>query len=224
MTERPLIAAVHATPASIAPLTAALADELPGAQLWNIIDDRLGPDADAVGGELTPELRDRMLNLVRYGVTGRADAVVIACSMYGGVREIAEKVFTTPVFSSDADMMADIVRAAPRRVAVLASLQGAAADTTARLRATLIVDHPATEVVPVFCPGAAEAAAVADVPAVVGALANALEGAGGQFDMVCIAQYSLSPAADDLAAKIALPVSAPTRAAARAITRRLGAL
>ena len=68
MTERPLIAAVHATPASIAPLTAALADELPGAQLWNIIDDRLGPDADAVGGELTPELRDRMLNLVRYGV------------------------------------------------------------------------------------------------------------------------------------------------------------
>ena len=224
MTERPLIAAVHATPASIAPLTAALADELPGAQLWNIIDDRLGPDADAVGGELTPELRDRMLNLVRYGVTGHADAVVIACSMYGGVREIAEKVFTTPVFSSDADMMADIVRAAPRRVAVLASLRGAAADTTARLRAMLVVDHPATEVVPVFCPGAAEAAAVADVPAVVGALANGLEGAGGQFDMVCIAQYSLSPAADDLAAKIALPVSAPTRAAARAITRRLGAL
>ena len=150
--------------ASIAPLSAALADELPGAQLWNIIDDRLGPDADAVGGELTPELRDRMLNLVRYGVTGHADAVVIACSMYGGVREIAEKVFTTPVFSSDADMMADIVAAAPRRVAVLASLQGAAADTTAQLRAAMVVEHPATEVVPVFCPGAAEAAAVPTSP------------------------------------------------------------
>ena len=223
MIDRPMIAAVHATSASIAPLTAALADELPGARLWNIIDDRLGPDADSVGGKLTPELRDRMLNLVRYGVTGRADAVVIACSMYGSVREIAEKVFTTPVFSSDADMMADIVRAAPQRVAVLASLQGAAADTTARLRATLVVDHPATEVVPVFCPGAAEAAAVSDVSAVVSALANGLEGAGGQFDMVCIAQYSVSPAANDLAAKIALPVSAPTRAAARAIARRLGA-
>ena len=75
-----------------------------------------------------------------------------------------------------------------------------------------------------FCPGAAQAAGVADVPAVVGALANGLEGAGGEFDMVCIAQYSLSPAADDLAAQMALPVSAPTRAAARAIARRLGAL
>jgi hypothetical protein len=218
-----MIAAVHATPASIAPLTAALADELPGAQLWNIIDDRLGPDADAVGGELTPELRDRMLNLVRYGVTGGADAVVIACSMYGEVGKVTEKLFTTPVFTSDADMMADIVRAAPRRVAVVASLQGAAADTSARLTATLAAGQHSAEVVPVFCEGAAQAAARADIPALVGALAAGLEGVGGSFDMVCIAQYSLSPAADELAAKIAVPVVAPTRAAARAIARSLGA-
>lgn len=222
MIERPMIAAVHATPASIAPLRAALADDLPGAQLWNIIDDRLGPDADVVGGELTPQLRDRMLNLVRYGVTGGADAVLIACSMYGEVRTVAEKLFTTPIFTSDADMIADIVRAAPRRVAVVASLRGAAADTTARLTTTLAAAQHFTEVVPVFCDGAAEAAARADIPALVGALASGLEGVGGSFDTVCIAQYSLSPAADELAAKIALPVVTPTRAAARAIASRLG--
>jgi len=218
-----MIAAVHATPASIAPLAAALADELPGAQLWNIIDDRLGPDADAVGGELTPELRDRMLNLVRHGVTGGADAVVIACSMYGEVGRVTEKLFTTPVFTSDADMMADIVRAAPRRIAVVASLQGAAVDTSSRLTASLAAGrHSAAVVVPVFCEGAAQAAGRADIPALVGALAAGLEGVGGSFDMVCIAQYSLSPAADELAAKIAVPVVAPTRTAARAIARSLG--
>ena len=55
---------------------------------------------------------------------GGADAVVIACSMYGDVREVAERVFTTPVFASDTDMIADIVRAAPRRVAVLGVVAG----------------------------------------------------------------------------------------------------
>lgn len=217
-----MIAAVHATPASITPLRAALAEAVRGAQIWNIIDDRLGPDADAVGGELTPALRDRMLNLVRHGIDGGADAVVIACSMYGDIRYICEKLFNTPVFASDADMMADIVAAAPSRVAVLASLKGAATDTSARLGAALASASPHAEVVPVFCDGAAEAAARADVPALVDALAAGLEAAGGIFDVVCIAQYSLSPAADELADKIAMPVSAPTKAAARAIARRLG--
>ncbi|HEX2400052.1 MAG TPA: hypothetical protein VHJ79_08705 [Mycobacterium sp.] len=218
MIDSPLIAAVHATPASIPPLRAALADELPAAQLWNLIDDGLGPDADALGGELSPQLRDRMLNLVRHGITGGADAVVIACSMYGDVRALAEKVFTTPVFASDADMMADIVRAAPKRVAVLASLQGAAADTTARLADAL----GTAEVVPVFCAGAVEAAARGDISAIVEALTAGLDSATGPIDMVCIAQYSLSPAADELAAKTGLPVASPTRSAARAIARRLG--
>ena len=218
MIDRPLIAAVHATPASIPPLRAALADELPAAQLWNLIDDLLGPDADALGGDLSPQLRDRMLNLVRHGITGGADAVVIACSMYGDVRALAEKVFTTPVFASDADMIADIVRTAPKRVAVLASLQGAAADTTARIAEAL----GAAEVVPVFCAGAAEAAARADLLALVAELAAGLDSAHGPFDMVCIAQYSLSPAADELAAKTGLAVASPTRSAARAIARRLG--
>jgi hypothetical protein len=217
--DRPLIAAVHATSASIPPLRAALAEELPDAQLWNLIDDRMGSDADALGGELSPELRDRMLNLVRHGITGGADAVLIACSMYGEVQALAEKFFSTPVFASDADMLADLVRAAPKRVAVLTSLRGAAADTTARLANAL---RPA-EVVPVFCAGAAEAAAHADVTALVESLTTGLESTIGPFDMACIAQYSLSPAADELATKIGLPVASPTKAAARAIARRLSA-
>jgi hypothetical protein len=214
----PLIAAVHATPASIPPLRGALVDELPDAQLWNLMDDRLGPDADALGGQLSPQLRDRMVGLVRHGISGGADAVVIACSMYGAVRDIAEKLFSTPVFASDTDMIDDVVAATPERVAVLASLQGAAADTCSRLAAAL----PTAEVVPAFCATAAEAAAGGDTRALVEALATGLERTTGPFDLVCIAQYSLSPAAEELAAKLGLPVASPTRSAARAIARRLG--
>ena len=221
MIQPALVAAVHTTSASIPPLRAALADELPDVQMWNLIDDRLGPDADALDGELSPELRDRMLNLVRHGISGGADAVVIACSMYGEIQPVAEKLFTTPVFASDTDMIADIVRAAPGRVAVLASLRGAAADTTSKLTAALELAQHSSEVVPVFCAGAAEAAARGDISALVDALTAGLDGAGGSFDMACIAQYSVSPAADELAAKIAVPVAFPTRSAARAIARRL---
>ncbi len=77
--------------------------------------------------------------------------------------------------------------------------------------------------VPVFCACAAGAATHDDSSALVEAMIAGLEGADGPFDAVCIAQYSLSPAADDLSAKTELPVLSPTRSAARAIARRLGA-
>ena len=222
MTQDVTIAAVHATPASIPPLRSALADEMPGARMWNIIDDRLAADADATGGELTPALRARMLNLVRHGVDGGADAVVIACSMYGEVGDIAQKILGTPVFTSDADMFAQVVHAAPSRVAVLASLRGAVADTSARLDAAFAQARQHAEVVPVFCDDAAEAARSNDSAGLVAALAAGLDGIAGPFDLVCIAQYSLSPAADHLADELALPVVAPTRAAAKAVAYRLG--
>jgi hypothetical protein len=142
--------------------------------------------------------------------------------MYGDVRAVAERLITTPVFASDTDMVAEIVAAAPRRVAVLASLKGAATDTTARLTAALAGAN-SVEVVPMFCAGAAEAAARADIPALVDLFTAELNGAAHPFDMVCIAQYSLSPAAAALADEIALPVASPPLSAARAIARRLAA-
>lgn len=219
MAAHSLIAVVHTTPASMPPTAAALSAALPGARVWNLLDDRLGADADAAG-EMTPRLRDRMLTLVRHGVTGGADAVLIVCSMYGDTQPIAEQLWDVPVFSSDADMMAEIAAATPRRVAVLASLRAAAADTTDRLTATLA--GSAVDVVPVFCPGAAEAASAGDAMRLVDTLTAGLDATGGGgFDMLCIAQYSVSPVADELAAKTGVRVVSPPRYAARAIARRL---
>lgn len=217
--EQLLIAVVHTTPASMAPTVAALAAELPTARVWNLVDDRLGSDADAAG-DMTATLRNRMLNLVRHGVTGGADAVLMVCSMYGDTQPVAERLFSVPVFSSDADMMNEIAARIPRRVAVLASLQAATADSANRLRNAL-TGHP-TEVSAVFCAGAAKAAAAGDGPGLVDALIAGVESAGGDFDLLCIAQYSLSTVADELADKTGLPVVSPPRYAARAIAARLG--
>ena len=203
------------------PTASALTAEMPESRLWNLLDDRLGADADEQGA-MTPRLRNRMLNLVRHGVDGGADAVLMVCSMYGDTREVAEKLYEAPVFSSDADMMAAIADASPRRVGVLASLRAAAADTTARLTAALA--GSGTDVVSVFCAGAAEAASAGDAPALVDALIEGVDAAGDSFDILCIAQYSVSPVETELAAKTGLPVVSPPRYAARAIARRLGSL
>lgn len=214
----PLIAVINTTPASMAPTAGALRAEMSGVRVWNLLDDRLGSDADALG-EMSPQLRSRMLNLIRHGVDGGADAVLMVCSMYGDTQPVAEKLFPVPVFSSDADMMAAIRAASPRRVAVLASLRAATADSTTRLREAL---DDSVEVVPAFCAGAAEAASSGDRARLIDALIAGADAAGGDFDMLCIAQYSLSPAADHLADKTGLPVVSPPRYAAQAIAARLG--
>ncbi|MFI2228658.1 aspartate/glutamate racemase family protein [Nocardia testacea] len=219
MTDNPVIAVVHSTIASIAPTKRAFAREMPRAQLWNLLDDRLGADADDLG-IVAPHLRRRMLDLIRHGIDGGADAVLMACSMYGDTAAVAEQLWTVPVFSSDSDMFDELARLCPARVAVLASLEASAADSTARLRAYLANRDIAIQVVSVFCPGAAAAAAEGDYVQMVKALAAGLD--GRSFDVVVLAQYSLSPATDDLAEATGLPVLSAPQLAARAVREQLG--
>ena len=80
----PLVAIIHATPATFGPVKNAFRQEFPDAQLWHLLDDRLVTDADRSGG-LTPALHSRMEALIEYAVAGGAEAVQLACSMYGPV-------------------------------------------------------------------------------------------------------------------------------------------
>lgn len=221
MPDETLIAVIHSTTASMDPLTTAFTAEYPEAVLWNLLDDRLASDADAAG-QVTKPLRNRMVNLIGHGVDGGADAVLMACSMYASAKAFAADLWSTPVFTSDGDMMDAISAAAPRRVAVLGSLQTSAMDSQARLATHLGESKSPTEVVGVFCAGAAAAASAGDHDGLVEALAAGIRSGGGDFDAVCIAQYSLSTAHDELARITALPVFSPPRFAAAAIRARLG--
>ena len=93
----------------MAPTAAALRPPpIPGVRVWNLLDDRLGSDADALS-DIPPPLRNRMLNLVRHGVDGGADAVLMVCSMYGDTQPVARKLevlASADTSASDADMMA----------------------------------------------------------------------------------------------------------------------
>ncbi|ALG12517.1 hypothetical protein [Kibdelosporangium phytohabitans] len=135
----PRIALISATTAAIGPAVAGLAEEFPQADPWNLLDDKLLPDAESSGG-VTPQLADRVRRLIAHAADS-ADAVLLTCSMYGF---IAEESSVIPVLAPDA---AAFEQARARRsLLVVASLESALHDTLSRLdhpNATGVVSSPA---------------------------------------------------------------------------------
>lgn len=78
----PRIVLIHALPVSIPPIAAAFERLWPGADTVNLTDDSLAGDLGAAG-ELRPEMTDRFLALSRYAASTGADAILFTCSAFG---------------------------------------------------------------------------------------------------------------------------------------------
>ncbi|WP_214110129.1 aspartate/glutamate racemase family protein [Acrocarpospora catenulata] len=209
---RPTVAVVNATPASMEPAADGLGEGFPEATAWHLLDDRLVTEADAAGG-MTPALTRRMLALIDYAVRGGADAVLLSCSMYGPVAELARRTCDVPVTGSDEAMFAEVARRRPGRVLLLGSLESAAADSARRLTEAA----GGVEVSAVAAPGAAAAASARDWPDLVGALARAAEPRLDGVELVLLGQYSISPVHAELADRLGVPVLSPPLTAARTL-------
>lgn len=209
MSTPPIVAVVHANPATMAPVTSAFTHLCGDADLWHLLDDRLVSDAERAGG-LTDSLRERMTVLIDYAVGGGADAVQLACSMYGPVATAAQH--PVPVLASDQAMFDEVVRGRARSVTVLASLDAAAEDSVQRLTEALSRAGQRPRIEPVVSHEAKEASAADDVGELGAALARTVSAVDS--DVVVLAQYSLAPALDRVRAATPAPVlSAPHLAA-----------
>ncbi|AXB41457.1 hypothetical protein [Amycolatopsis albispora] len=206
-----LVALVHATPAAMAPATAAFADVFPEARLRHLLDDTLITDAERAGG-LTEPLRARMRSLIRYALDGGADAVLLSCSLYGPVT--GEFAGERPVLSSDAALFGEVVRRAPKRVHVLGPIEAGTRDTVERLQAIV---GPATAVYGSVVSGAREALAAGDTDRAGRLLAEAV---GRDVDLALLGQFSLAPALEAAQERLGVPLLSPPRLAAAAIRER----
>ncbi|THV34676.1 aspartate/glutamate racemase family protein [Glycomyces buryatensis] len=207
---RPRLALIHGTSAAVAPAVDGLAAVFPEAEPWNILDDRLLPDADAAGG-LTPELAERMSRLIGFARDGGAAAVLLTCSMYGTVATSAE--LDIPVLAPDQAAFARVVRERWGSVLVVASFETAAIDAAARLRSTLADAGVGTRVDVVTADAALRPSRSGDVDALENALADVVADKAA-CDAVVLAQYSLAPAAALLEQRLGLPVVSGPQAAA----------
>lgn len=215
---RPRVALIHGTAAAVAPAAAGLAAAFPEAEPWNLLDDRLLPDADAAGG-LTPALAERMSRLIGFAHAEGASAVLLTCSMYGTVATAAD--LDIPVLAPDEAAFARVVHEGWSSVVVVGSFDTAAQDAGARLRSTLAAARVGTRVDVVTAGAAMEPSRKGDTAGLTRALLEAVSGT--EVDAVVLAQYSLAPAAEDLERRLGLPVVSGPQAAAAMLKERLDA-
>ena len=78
----PRVVLIHALPVSIPPISAAFARLWPEADTVNLTDDSLAGDL-ATAGELRQEMTNRFLALSHYGADTGADAILFTCSAFG---------------------------------------------------------------------------------------------------------------------------------------------
>ena len=140
----PRIALIHGTPAAIAPAVAGMTTVFPGAEVWNILDDKLLPDADAQGG-LTPHLVDRMNRLIDLALADGAAGVLLTCSMYGSLAHATTA--DVPVLSPDEAAFETALAGNYGTILVVASFESALNDSVARFATFLQENGSATQVV-----------------------------------------------------------------------------
>lgn len=217
----PRIALISATPTAIAPAVAGLAEEFPAAEPWNLLDDRLLPDAPD-DGPLPADLVDRMRRLIGYALAGGADGVLLTCSLYGPVTSTVET--PVPLLAPDTAAFEQALGSASAgggRVLVLASFEAAMRDSVARFSAAAAAAGSAVEPIGVVAPDAFDAAREGDAAALSDALRNACLPHIAGADAVLLAQYSLAPAAATLSTALGVPVVSGPQAAAVALRSAL---
>lgn len=206
-----LVALISATPVAIPPAAEALSEQLPQADVWNLLDDRLLKDAADAGG-LTEPLAERMRHLIAHAVGGGADAVLLTCSMYGQVAQQTSA--PVPVLAPDEAAFAEAGSGRYPRVLVVASLESALADSMERFGKTVTATGQQVQLRGLVVPAAFEAAVAGDQPALVAALTDACRPEANAADAVLLAQYSLAPAQGELTQALGMPVIAGPQSAA----------
>lgn len=213
----PRIFLIHATPLSIAPINAAFDRLWPEAERVNLLEDSLPRDLKAAG-HLTPELTRRFLALTHYAVSAGADAILFTCSAFGDAIDTCKWAVSIPVLKPNEAMIEEAL-AQGSRIALLATFE----PTLASMRAE-------------FLQAASGKSIELQLHAIDGAMEIFAEGNEAEHDrrivektkavsgveMICLAQFSMSGAADQVSKVSGLPVLTTPDSAVLKLRRVLG--
>lgn len=123
---------IHALAESVSPVKVAFGEVFPEAELINLLDEALFIDFK---GQITPQLRRRMSQLICYCEEYGADAIGLACSVYAPVVETAKDLVDVPVVSSYSPVMEEAVRAG-KRIGIIAAVGATLRDSDYYLNLT----------------------------------------------------------------------------------------
>ena len=201
------IALIHALKHSIVPIEASFAKLWPQPRLMNLLDDSLSVDL-ARDGRLTDAMTERFQAISRYVAGTGADAILFTCSAFGPcIEAVARTQAPMPVLKPNEAMIAQALNAG-RKIGLLSTFPPTLASMPREFPASV-------ELVPKLAEGAMAALDRGDRTEhdrLVVEAAKELRGC----DVIALAQYSMAPAAPQVAEATGRPVlTTPDSAVAR---------
>lgn len=196
----PRIAVIHTSPATVDLFGRLLRERLPGADVFNILDDSILPQLRDNGGDVSavvPRWRDYARNAQALG----ADVILNACSSIGELCEPVSRELGATIVRVDARMAHEAI-ARGGRVAVIATLTTTLRPTCALITETARREGRKVEVIASLVEGAYAALIAGDQAGHDERLVSALREACTAADAVVLAQASMArvlPRLDDAA-------------------------
>jgi glutamate racemase len=198
---------LHTVPALAGTFQAAVLRRVPDAQLVHLADPELL--ATAVRDGVTPAVRERVAQHLRFLVDSGAQALLVTCSSIGEAVEEAARSLPVPVLRVDAPMAAEAVQLAagtgrsagrPGRIAVLATLAATLGPTGRLIERAAAETRADVQVTTLVVEGAVAARDSGDRAMHDRLIQQAVRAADADADVIVLAQASMAAAAVDAGA------------------------
>jgi hypothetical protein len=207
------IALIHALHHSIVPIETSFARLWPEARLMNLLDDSLSADL-ARDGRLTSAMTERFQAIGRYVAGTGADAILFTCSAFGPcIEAVARTHAPMPVLKPNEAMIAQAVKGGGK-IGLLSTFPPTLASMPREFPSSV-------ELVPKLAEGAMAAldrGDRAEHDRLVVEAAKELRGC----DVIALAQYSMAPAAAQVAEATGRPVLTTPDSAVAKLKELLG--
>ncbi|KAA5540871.1 aspartate/glutamate racemase family protein [Adhaeribacter rhizoryzae] len=188
------------TSATLVPMFQQLCQQqLPGVQVFNIVDDSLIKDV-IKRGELTALTARRVVDYVGSAEAAGADYIMVTCSSIGAAVEAAAALTSVPVLRVD-QPMADLAVQTGSRIGVIATLPTTLAPTSDLVKRRAAKAGKEIELTSRLCEGAFEALMSGDTAKHDTMVADALRELQQEVDVILLAQASMARVVDNLAEK-----------------------
>jgi len=207
------ITLVHALKHSIVPIESSFAKLWPEVRLMNLMDDSLSADLARDGG-LSDAMTERFLGLGRYAAGTGSDAILFTCSAFGPcIEAVARAHAPMPVLKPNEAMIEQAV-ANGRRIGLLSSFPPTLVSMPREFPSSI-------QIVPKLVEGAMAALDRGDRATHDRLVVEASKDLR-DCDLIALAQYSMAPAAEQVAAATGRPVLTTPDSAVMKLKEMLG--
>lgn len=185
------------TSATLVPVFQQLCNQqLPGIQVFNIVDDSLIKNVIKCGA-LMPDTARRVVDYAGSAEAAGADLILYTCSSIGAAVETAATLTRVPVLRVD-QPMADQAVQTGSRIGVIATLPTTLHPTTDLVKRRAAVAGKEVQVTAKLCEGAFDALMSGDAAKHDAMVASALKTLSAEVDVIVLAQASMARVVDTL--------------------------